>query len=146
MAADLLTSVEVAVGVLLGAALAFFALLFLRRRTIGRGRLLTLCGVRYPQRPRWRMGLLGFATDQLEWFPLSGLTVRPKYRWLRVDFELGAPRRPESTTRLEGLEEPVVVPCRQAETDFDLAMPDAAYTALRSWVEAGPPRSAGSVM
>lgn len=143
--ADLLTSLEVAVGVVLGLGLAVLALLFVRRRTIGRGRLLTLCGFRWPQRARWRMGLLGFAAGELEWYPLGGLTVRPKFRWHRAAFDLGAPTPPESHAGLDGLEQPVVVPCHHGDEAFDLALPGAAYTALRAWLEAGPPQAAGSV-
>lgn len=145
MPADLLTSLELAVGVLVGLGLGFLVLLFIRRRTIGRGRLLTLCGVRWPQRPTWRLGLVGFGAEELQWYTLSGLTLRPKFRWSRIGLELGAPGRAGSQTGLDGLEDAVVVPCRHHDTDFDLSLPAAAYTALRSWVESGPPRSGGSV-
>ncbi len=143
--ADLLSYLEVAIGVLVGLGLGFLVLLFVRRRTIGRGRLLTLSGIRFPARPRWRMGLVGFGSGEIQWYTLSGLTLRPRFRWARAGLELGAPRRSASEAGLDGLEDAVVVPCRHHGTDFDLALPAAAYTALRSWVESGPPRSAGSV-
>jgi len=141
---DLLLSFEVAVGIVLGLALGFLAFVFLRRRTIARGRVLTMCGLRRPA-TTWRMGLMRYGTGQLEWYSLGGLTIRPKYRWEQRVLELGAPAPVSVGQGLDVLTDPVAVTCRHQGDSFQLALSEAAYTALRSWLEAAPPGAASTV-
>lgn len=141
---DLLLSLEIAVGILLGLGLAFLGLVFLRRRAIARGRLLTMCGLRRP-RGNWRLGLLRYGSGQLEWFALDGVTVRPKYRWDQQRFELGVPVHAASGEGLDGLTDAIAVGCKHQGEAFEMAMTEPAYMALRSWVEASPPGAASAV-
>lgn len=141
---DLLVVAELLVGVLLGLVLGFLALVFLRRRTIARGRLLTVCGLRRARAP-WRMGLMRYGSGQLEWYPLGGLTVRPKYRWKQRLLELAGPVPVTDAAGLEALFDPVSVACRYQGERFELALTEPAYTALRSWAEAAPPGATSAV-
>lgn len=141
---DLLVSVELAVGILLGLGLAFLALVFLRRRMIARGRVLTMCGLRRTS-SSWRMGLVRYGVGQLEWFSLDGLTIRPKYRWEQRVLELSPPARVSLGNGLDVLTDPVAVTCRHQGDRFQLALSEAAYTALRSWLEAAPPGATSTV-
>ncbi|MGB8384764.1 MAG: DUF2550 domain-containing protein [Dermatophilaceae bacterium] len=141
---DLLVSVELAVGILLGLGLGFIALVFLRRRTIARGRVLTMCGLRQAS-TGWRMGLVRYGVGQLEWYALGGLTIRPKYRWEQRVLELGSPAPASLGEGLDVLSDPVAVTCRYQGSTFQLALSEAAYTALRSWLEAAPPGAASTV-
>lgn len=141
---DLLLAAEVLVGVLFGLVAVFLGAVFLRRRAIARGRLLTLCGLRRPPAP-WRMGLVRYGSGQLEWYPLGGLTIRPKYRWRQRLLELTPPGPVADGTGLDALPDPVVVACRYQGERFELAVAEPAYRALRSWAEASPPGAASTV-
>jgi hypothetical protein len=141
---DLLLSFEVAAGIVLGLALGFVGLVFLRRRSIARGRVLTMCGLRRAT-SSWRMGLMRYGVGQLEWYSLGGLTIRPKHRWEQRVLELGAPARVGTGQGLDVLTDPVVVTCRHQGDPFELALSEAAYTALRSWLEAAPPGTASTL-
>lgn len=141
---DLLVSVELAVGILLGLGLAFVALVFLRRRLIARGRVLTMCGLRKAS-TGWRMGLVRYGVGQLEWYALGGLTIKPKYRWEQRVLELGSPVTVGLGDGLDVLTDPIAVTCRHQGDSFQLAVSEAAYTALRSWLEAAPPGAASTL-
>lgn len=141
---DLLFSLEIAVGIMLAVSLGTLGLVFLRRRTIARKGLLTMCGVRR-QRGTWRLGLLRYGRGQLEWFALDGVSVRPKYRWTQQRLQLGLPVHAAAGQGLDGLSEAIAVGCRHEGDSFELAMTEGAYMALRSWLEAAPPGAASAV-
>ncbi len=140
-----LISLEIVVGVLLGVLAVGFAGVFLRRRSIARGKLLTLCGVRHPHDDRWRVGLARFGTNRLEWFPLVGVTLRPRHTWDRLLLELDAPLTLEGSDRIDLLPDAFGVSCVYGDVQFDLAVQPPAYTALRSWLEASPPGAQANV-
>jgi len=113
---------------------------FARRRLIARGKPLTVCALRESGERRWRFGLVRYGTDHLEWFPLTGISLRPARRWERKQLEFG------SGTALETGERPEIlisgamrVDCSYGEARFEIALAQAPYTALRSWLEASPP-------
>ena len=134
-------SLEILVGVVLGVAGTLLAGVFLRRRAIARGRLLTLCGLRAPEGGRWRLGLARFGSAHLEWFSLGGLSLRPRHRWDRAGLDLDAPLTLVGSDRIDLLPEAYGVRCSHGDLEFDLALQPPAYTALRSWIEAAPPGS-----
>lgn len=140
-----LLSLEVLLGVLALVVVAFLVVTFVRRRTIGRGRALPLCGLRRQEGQRWRMGLARLGSSGYEWFTLLGVWPRPRYAWDRVDLELGERQVLERADRIDLIPDAVAVWCTVAGERFQLAMPPTAYTALRSWAEAGPPGSAVDV-
>jgi len=140
-----LISVEIVVGVLVGVVCVALAGVFIRRRVIAGGKLLTLCGFRRPGGGRWRLGLARFGSTRLEWFALVGLTLRPRHSWDRVGLDLDAPLTLEGLDRIDLLPEAVGVRCSYGEAQFDLAVQPPAYTALRSWLEAAPPGSTSDV-
>ncbi|WP_374970073.1 DUF2550 family protein [Terrabacter sp. BE26] len=134
-----LISTEVLIGTLLMAAVVVLATTYLRRRYIAKGLPLTLCGLRRPGTDRWRLGLIRFGDNALEWYTLGGVSLRPKRRWLRQRLLLDAPvplQGAESIPLLPGASR---VPCSDGDDRFDLALQAPAYTALRSWQEASPP-------
>lgn len=140
-----LASVEIVVGVLVAVAVLLLAGVFVRRRVLARGRLLTLCGLRPLGGDRWRLGLARLGSSQLEWFPLVGVSFRPHRSWERVGLDLEAPVTMEGTERIDLLVDAVSVRCYHGDEGFDLAVQPAAYTALRSWWEAAPPGSRANV-
>ncbi len=140
-----LTSVELVVGVLVVLLCLAGAGVFVRRRAIAGGTLLMLCGRRSLGDSHWRLGLVRFGSTQLEWFPLMGLTLRPRHTWDRLDLDLDAPASLEGLDRIDLLPDAFGVRCFYRAEEFELAVQLPAYTALRSWVEAAPPGSQANV-
>ncbi len=142
---DLLFSLEVAVGLVVAIAGGYLLAMFMRRRAISRGNLVTLCAFQREGSHAWRQGFIRFGESELEWFPLSGLTMNARHRWSRRDLELGVPVDAASREAPASIPDAVCVTCVHVGERFGLALPLAAYTALRSWVEAAPPESASAV-
>lgn len=140
-----LVSVEVLVGVLVLLVAVALTVVFVRRRSIARGQVLTLCGLRRPGATRWRLGLLRLGTTRLEWFPLIGITLRSAHDWERLALDVDAPTELEGADRLDLLPDAVGVRCYYGAVEFDLALQPPHYTALRSWLEAAPPGSRANV-
>lgn len=126
----------VTVALVLVLALAL-ALIWVRRRAISAGRPLMLCAVRTVARPHWRLGLLRFAADRLEWYPVVSPSLRPACRWDRWGVDLAAPA--PSRDVIPGLPEAVAVRGRYAGDPFEIALAPSSYTAVRSWLESSPP-------
>ncbi len=115
--------------------LASVAFIWLRRRFIAEGRPLLFCAMRTEAEPRWRLGLVRFRGDRLEWFSVAGPRVGPEQSWIRHQLDLGTPRRLDD--EIPGLPEAVAVPTGTAGAE--LAMHPASYTAIRAWHESSPP-------
>ncbi len=135
----LLTGEGLVVGALV-MVLAVLATTFIRRRLIARGKPLTVCALREPGDKRWRFGLARYGTTGLEWFTLSGLSLRPARRWERAALDIGKGRPLAPSERPE-----ILIPsawrvdCSYHQENFEIALAQAPYTALRSWLEAAPP-------
>ena len=136
---SVLVSSEIVIGTLLVIAVVVLATTYLRRRYIAKGLPLTLCGMRRPHNPRWRLGLLRFGDNALEWYTLGGVSLRPKYRWQRQSLMLDAPKPLAGQDAIPLLPEASRVPCTDGLRYFELALQGPDYTALRSWQEAAPP-------
>ncbi|MBW8731872.1 MAG: DUF2550 domain-containing protein [Terrabacter sp.] len=136
---SVLASTEIVIGTLLVVAVVVLATTFLRRRYIAKGLPLTLCGMRRTESDRWRLGLIRFGDNALEWYALGGVSVRPKHRWLRQRLLLDAPEPLSASDSIPLLPDANRVPCSDGDRDFELALQGPAYTALRSWQEAAPP-------
>lgn len=136
---SVLASTEIVIGMLLVVAVVVLATTYLRRRYIAKGLPLTLCGMRRTESDRWRLGLIRFGDNALEWYALGGVSLRPKHRWLRQRLLLDAPEPLSASDSIPLLPDASRVPCSDGGSDFELALQGAAYTALRSWQEAAPP-------
>ena len=113
---------------------------FVRRRLIARGKPLTVCALRDSDDGRWRFGLVRYGATGLEWFKLTGISLRPARRWERALLEFGAGRPLQPGERPEILISGAMkVDCTYREARFEIALAQAPYTALRSWLEASPP-------
>lgn len=140
-----LVPAEVLVAVLVVVVCVALLTVFVRRRAIARSRVLALCGHRPQGTTRWRLGLLRLGTTELEWFPLIGVTVRPRFAWERLDLDLDSPTTLLGADRIELLPDAVGVRCYQGDHQFDLGLQRPHYTALRSWLEAAPPGARANV-
>jgi hypothetical protein len=137
---DLWLTSELLVGGCLVTGVLVLSAVFVRRRLIARGKPLTVCALRESDDGRWRFGLVRYGTTGLEWFTLAGISLRPARRWERTLLEFGAGRPLEPGERPETLIPGATrVDCSYLEARFELALAQASYTALRSWLEASPP-------
>ena len=136
---SVLVSTEIVIGSLLVIAVVVLATTYVRRRYIAHGLPLTLCGLRAAGSVRWRLGLIRFGDNALEWFTLGGVSVRPKRRWTRQRLRLEAPILLTGAESIPLLPDASRVGCTDGHGDFELALQGPDYTALRSWQEAAPP-------
>ena len=136
----LLHTSEVLVGGALLIVLAVLGATFTRRRLIARGKPLTVCALREPGDRRWRFGLARYGTTGLEWFTLGGMSLRPARRWDRTALDIGT-----GQPLVPGERPEILIPsawkvdCCYRQDSFEIALAQAPYTALRSWLEALPP-------
>ncbi len=135
----LLTS-ELLVGGALFIIAAILGSIFTRRRLIARGKPLTVCALREPGDHRWRFGLARYGPTGLEWFTLGGLSLRPARQWERTVLDIGSGQPLAPGERPEILITAALrVECTYRGETFEIAIAQASYTALRSWLEASPP-------
>ncbi|NUU32096.1 DUF2550 domain-containing protein [Arthrobacter sp. C9C5] len=86
----------------------------------------------------WQMGVCRYQDNDLEWFRLASLSVRPKHTFRRSSLELLGRREPTEAELVKVQPETVIVELRYEGRDVLLAMRFDAYTGLSSWLEAGP--------
>lgn len=99
------------------------------------------CGHRDRGDADWAVGALSYDGPQLVHRAPLGSSLVIRHRWDRVRLDLGyaehvvamqdPPALPGDLT--------LVVQCRYQDAQFQLALTEDHYTALRSWVEAAPP-------
>lgn len=136
----LLITGELLVGGCLIIILVVLGTIFTRRRLIARGKPLTVCALREPGDNRWRFGLARYGTTGLEWFTLGGMSLRPARRWERTVLDIGTGQPLVPSERPE-----ILIPsawkvdCCYGQDSFEIALAQAPYTALRTWLEASPP-------
>jgi hypothetical protein len=122
-----------------------------RRFMLERGGGTVECGLRSPG-GSWRLGVASYQREELHWFRVFGISMRPEAAFPRRDLTVvarRAPTQPETASLGPGM---VVVECRlrpqaasgegEAQgTAVELALTEAALTGLLAWLEAAPPGS-----
>ncbi|MBV9096070.1 MAG: DUF2550 domain-containing protein [Streptosporangiaceae bacterium] len=121
-----------------------------RRFLLERGGGTVECGLRWPSRKtggqqygRWRLGVASYQVDELCWFGVFGLSMRPAATFPRRDLTVVSRRLPSDA------EEAVLGPGRIALECLlgadgpwvELALPELALPGLLAWLEAAPPGS-----
>ncbi len=86
----------------------------------------------------WQMGVCRYRDNDLEWFRLLSLSLRPKHTFRRSSLELLGRRQPTEAERVKVEPDAVIVELRCEGQDVKLAMRFDAYAGLSSWLEAGP--------
>jgi hypothetical protein len=112
----------------------------IRRFLLERGGGTVECGLRKGS-GSWRLGLASYQREELCWFGIFGLSVRPHEVFPRRDLTVVSRRLPtdaEAATLGPGM---IVVECKLGEDQVELAMGEAALTGLLAWLEAAPPGS-----
>jgi hypothetical protein len=132
-----------------------------RRFLLERGGGTVECGLRRAGRS-WRLGVASYQREELLWFRVFGISMRPEETFPRRDLIVVSrrlPTQPEAASLGPGM---VVVECRltqsagpgEAESageargageapgsTVELALTEAALTGLLAWLEAAPPGS-----
>jgi len=116
-----------------------------RRYLLERGGGTVECGLRQGS-GSWRLGVASYQLDELCWFRVFAISMRPQETFPRRDLTLVSRRLPteaEATSLGPGM---IVVNCRLSDSStrdatVELAMEEAALTGLLAWLEAAPPGS-----
>ncbi len=114
----------------------------IRRFLLERGGGTVECGLR-KESGSWRLGVASYQREELCWFGIFGLSMRPVEVFPRRDLAVVSRRLPadaEAAALGPGM---IVVKCTLGEDSgtVELAMGEAALTGLLSWLEAAPPGS-----
>ena len=122
------------------------------------------CGLRKGDRA-WRLGLASYQREELYWFRVFGISMRPQETFPRRDLTLVARRLPSEAEAASLGPGMIVVECQLGEGQLgegaggggagavddavragdsrriELALAESALTGLLSWLEAAPPGS-----
>jgi hypothetical protein len=113
-----------------------------RRTLIERGGGSVECGLRRARDRRWRLGLAAYQPDELRWYPIFGLRLRPVEVFARRTLSVVS-RRPADPVEMTSVgSDAVVVECDTGEgatRRVELALSDDALTGFLAWLEAAPP-------
>ncbi len=137
-----------AAGAVLVLVLLYGLALVVRRRVLSRhgGTFELSYRVRSERAGRgWLLGLGRYSGDDLEWFRIFSLALRPKRVWERSALSYVGRRDPEGTERLSLYPEHTVVQVDSAEGDLELAMAPSSLLGFQAWLEAAPPGTATTV-
>jgi Protein of unknown function (DUF2550) len=123
-------------------ALAAATGIAVRRTLIERGGGSVECGLRRARDRRWRLGLAAYQPDELRWYPIFGLRLRPGEVYARHTLNVVS-RRPADPVEMTSVGSgTVVVECdvgEGADRRVELALSDDALTGFLAWLEAAPP-------
>jgi hypothetical protein len=133
--------------------LILLALIFVRREfMVRRGAVGMSMRLTYLVPGRgWAPGLGRFTGDELRWYRLFSLGLRPRRVLVRHDLRVEARRPPEGPERITMPENWVVLRCtatsrsaysrEKLEDATELALAEPAVTGFLSWIESAPPRA-----
>jgi Protein of unknown function (DUF2550) len=112
-----------------------------RRTLIERGGGSVECGLRRAGDRRWRLGLAAYQSDELRWYPVFGLRLRPGEFFARRALSVIS-RRPADPVEMTSVGSgAVVVECSTGPTAerIERALSEDALTGFLAWLEAAPP-------
>jgi hypothetical protein len=122
-------------------ALALVLLAVRRRYLLGSGGAIDMSvRVRFGRVGRgWALGVGRYTGDDLLWFRVFALRLRPSRTFSRRRLEVSGQRAPQGAESWAVQAGAVVVECREAENPVELAMSPEAVTGFLSWMESAPP-------
>jgi uncharacterized protein DUF2550 len=112
-----------------------------RRTLIERGGGSVECGLRRAGDRRWRLGLAAYQPDELRWYPVFGLRLRPGEFFARRALSVVSRRLADPVEMTSVGSDAVVVECTTGKTAerIELALSQDALTGFLAWLEAAPP-------
>jgi hypothetical protein len=115
-----------------------------RRFALERGGGTVECGLRKGDGP-WRLGLASYQSEELYWFSMFRVSMRPEETFPRRELTLVSRRLPSDAEAASLGPGMIVVECQLGDgstqargSTVELALADSALTGLLSWLEAGP--------
>jgi hypothetical protein len=119
-----------------------------RRYLLERGGGTVECGLRRGA-GSWRLGLASYQREELCWYGVFGISMRPSETFPRRDLTVASRREPSDVETASLGPGMIVVECElttpaagpAATRTVELALGEAALTGLLSWLEAAPPGS-----
>lgn len=132
-----------AVGLLAAGALIPVIWLIVRRRWLaGKGRIFE-CSLKRPG-AGWTLGVARFRGNDLEWYRVFSLSLRPRVTFHRHETRVLTVRKPTASESTELYDGHLVTELAGHNAGYLLAMSRPDLTAFSSWTEAGAPgRSSG---
>ena len=126
------------VGLLAAGALVPVIWLIVRRRWLaGRGRVFE-CSLK-PPGAGWMLGVARFRGDDLEWYRVFSLSLRPRLTLHRQETHVRSVRRPTASEATELYDGHIVTELGGRYGGHLLAMARPDLTAFSSWTESGAP-------
>ncbi|MCB0909402.1 MAG: DUF2550 domain-containing protein [Nocardioidaceae bacterium] len=135
-----------AVGIALLAVLLYGIALVVRRRLLSRhgGTFELSFRARSTKAGRgWLLGLGRYAGEDLQWFRIFSLSVRPKRTWGRAELDYTGRRDPEGVEALSLYSDHVVAICETTTGTIELAMSPASLLGFQAWLQSMPPGTRG---
>jgi hypothetical protein len=134
------SQVEIVSGVLIAAVLLLVVLLVVRRRYLVRGHGGITLSIRNPGF-RWALGVGRYDADELRWYRVVGLRVRPIRVFPRADIHVTGQRQPTAAEQRTLPPGTTITQCRIGDSDWELAIGGTGTTGLLSWLESAAPDS-----
>lgn len=136
--------VEIVAVVLLTLVLLLLVGLLARRRYLLRGSggisMSVRAGTRSDRaRDGWALGVGRFVREELLWYRLVGLGLRPEYVLRRDQLVVAGQRAPRGREIQVLPPDMVVLECRHAGASLELAVVGTAATGFSSWLESAAP-------
>src|SRR5512142_2258017 len=130
------------IGIALLAVLAILCALFVRRSIIARGggtiELSVRLSTMVPGRG-WAVGVGRFSGDELRWYRLFSLSLRPRRVLSRRSLSIEQRRLPDERERLVLPADWTIVRCGGPQGPVEIAMAVRTVAGFLSWVESAPP-------
>jgi hypothetical protein len=128
--------------------LAFVAVLFIRRAVMARAgsiklnlRVSTMLDGR-----GWSPGFGRFMGDELRFYRMFSLAIRPKRRLSRHGLVVERRRKPEGQELMSLPADWVILRCLSHQAPVEIAMANSTVTGFMSWLEAAPPGAVSSFL
>jgi hypothetical protein len=119
--------------------------LFVRREIITRGRGTIELSLRLSTMVAgrgWSPGIARFHGDELRWYRVFSLALRPRRVLSRRSLAVQGRRAPDASERLVLPEHWVILRCSTRRAVVEIAMAESTLTGFLSWMEAAPPGGA----
>ena len=87
----------------------------------------------------WVLGIGRYSGEDLEWFRIFSVSLKPRRTWHRKTLEYVGSRDPEGIETMSLYPDSVVVSCTAPEGTVQFAMSRPSLTGFQSWAESGPP-------
>src|SRR5947208_205528 len=132
-------------GLVLLILLCVLATPFVRRAVLARGGGTITLSVRLSARLTgrgWAPGFARFGGDELRWYRMFGIGLRPKRVLSRRNLVVTGRRVPEGPELLVMPPGSVILSCTAPVAPIEIAMAGTALTGFLSWLEAAPPGAA----